>query len=150
MQQNTNSREKKTVAGKPKKTFGRAYGKKSSASVKKGVSRKVYNTFQTPIKISFLGGLNETTYNNTISIGQLKSATEDGMVSELEKELQGEISAKNDATNAVRMNCRQSDFIFPVMLQFMAHSSFHQNSPVPIEIQIGCMGTYDQGSGVCA
>lgn len=30
-----------------------------------------------------LGGLNETTYNNTISIGQLKSATEDGMVSEL-------------------------------------------------------------------
>jgi len=30
-----------------------------------------------------LGGLNETTYNNTISIGQLKSATEDGMVEEL-------------------------------------------------------------------
>ena len=30
-----------------------------------------------------LNGLNETTYNNTISIGQLKSATEDGMVSEL-------------------------------------------------------------------
>ncbi|MBE5971562.1 MAG: hypothetical protein E7246_03440 [Lachnoclostridium sp.] len=30
-----------------------------------------------------LGGLNETTYNNTISIGQLKSATEDGMVGEL-------------------------------------------------------------------
>lgn len=30
-----------------------------------------------------LGGLNETTYNNTISISQLKSATEDGMVGEL-------------------------------------------------------------------
>ena len=30
-----------------------------------------------------LNGLNEITYNNTISIGQLKSATEDGMVSEL-------------------------------------------------------------------
>lgn len=30
-----------------------------------------------------LGGLNETTYNNTISIRQLKSATEDGMVGEL-------------------------------------------------------------------
>ena len=29
------------------------------------------------------GGLNETTYNNTISIGQLKSATEDGMIGEL-------------------------------------------------------------------
>ena len=29
-----------------------------------------------------LGGLNETTYNNTISIGQLKSATEDGMIGE--------------------------------------------------------------------
>ena len=66
MQQNTNSREKKTVAGKPKKTFGRAYGKKSSASVKKGVSRKVYNTFQTPIKISFLGGLNEIGKNMTL------------------------------------------------------------------------------------
>ena len=32
-----------------------------------------------------LGGLNETTYNNTISISQLKSATEDGMVGELEE-----------------------------------------------------------------
>ena len=30
-----------------------------------------------------LGGLTETTYNNTISIGQLKSATEEGMVGEL-------------------------------------------------------------------
>lgn len=30
-----------------------------------------------------LGNLNETTYNNTISIGQLKSATEEGMVGEL-------------------------------------------------------------------
>lgn len=30
-----------------------------------------------------LCGLNETTYNNTISIGQLKSATDDGMVTEL-------------------------------------------------------------------
>lgn len=30
-----------------------------------------------------LEGLNETTYNNTISIRQLKSATEDGMISEL-------------------------------------------------------------------
>ncbi len=30
-----------------------------------------------------LCGLNETTYNNTISIGQLKSATEEGMIGEL-------------------------------------------------------------------
>ena len=30
-----------------------------------------------------LGGMSETMYNNTISIGQLKSATEDGMVTEL-------------------------------------------------------------------
>ncbi len=30
-----------------------------------------------------LCGLSETAYNNTISIGQLKSATEDGMISEL-------------------------------------------------------------------
>ena len=32
---------------------------------------------------SLLGALTETMYNNTISIGQLKSATEDGMVTEL-------------------------------------------------------------------
>lgn len=32
---------------------------------------------------TILGGLNETTYDNTVSIGQLKSATEDGMVAEL-------------------------------------------------------------------
>ncbi len=32
---------------------------------------------------TLLGGLNETTYTNTISIGQLKSATDDGMVGEL-------------------------------------------------------------------
>lgn len=66
MQQNTNGREKKAMPGKPKKTFGRAYGKKSNASVKKGVSRKVYNTFKTPIKISFLGGLNEIGKNMTL------------------------------------------------------------------------------------
>ncbi len=66
MQQNTNGREKKTVSGKPKKTYGRAYGKKSNASVKKGVARKVYNTFHTPIKISFLGGLNEIGKNMTL------------------------------------------------------------------------------------
>ena len=34
---------------------------------------------------SLLDGLTETMYNNTISIGQLKSATEDGMVTELKK-----------------------------------------------------------------
>ncbi|MCI8453352.1 MAG: AAA family ATPase [Lachnospiraceae bacterium] len=32
---------------------------------------------------TLLGGLNETTYTNTISISQLKSATDDGMVGEL-------------------------------------------------------------------
>ena len=32
---------------------------------------------------AILDGLNETTYNNTISIGQLKSATEEGMIGEL-------------------------------------------------------------------
>lgn len=30
-----------------------------------------------------LGGMSETMYNNTISISQLKSATDEGMVSEL-------------------------------------------------------------------
>lgn len=34
-----------------------------------------------------LGGLNETAYNNTISIGQLKSATEESMVGELKTTL---------------------------------------------------------------
>ncbi len=66
MQQTTNSREKKTVTGKPKKTYGRAYGKKTNASVKKGVARKVYNTFHAPVKISFLGGLNEIGKNMTL------------------------------------------------------------------------------------
>lgn len=38
----------------------------------------------TPVFVSsLLDGLTETMYNNTISIGQLKSATEDGMVTEL-------------------------------------------------------------------
>lgn len=36
-----------------------------------------------PFLDSILGALNETTYNNTISIGQLKSATEEGMIGEL-------------------------------------------------------------------
>lgn len=36
-----------------------------------------------PFLDSLLGSLNETTYNNTISIGQLKSATEEGMIGEL-------------------------------------------------------------------
>lgn len=64
--QNTNAREKTVTYGKTKKASGRAYGKKSTASVKKGVSRKVYNTFKTPIKISFLGGLNEIGKNMTL------------------------------------------------------------------------------------
>lgn len=38
---------------------------------------------ETGIMDEILGGLNETTFHNTISIGQLKSATDSGMVTEL-------------------------------------------------------------------
>lgn len=57
---------------------------------KENKSLKVINEMKgleeeaTPAFISgLLDGLTETMYNNTISIGQLKSATEDGMVTEL-------------------------------------------------------------------
>ena len=46
-----------------------------------------------------LGGLNETTYNNTISIGQLKSATEDGMVGELKNYI-----ANMNTTGSISLN----------------------------------------------
>lgn len=45
----------------------------------KGLEEKATPAFVS----SLLDGLTETMYNNTISIGQLKSATEDGMVTEL-------------------------------------------------------------------
>ena len=45
----------------------------------KGLEEEVTPAFVS----SLLDGLTETMYNNTISIGQLKSATEDGMVTEL-------------------------------------------------------------------
>ena len=49
---------------------------------KENKSLKIIN--ETPAFVSsLLDGLTETMYNNTISIGQLKSATEDGMVTEL-------------------------------------------------------------------
>lgn len=47
----------------------------------KGLEEEVTPAFVS----SLLDGLTETMYNNTISIGQLKSATEDGMVTELKK-----------------------------------------------------------------
>lgn len=49
-----------------------------------------------------LGGLNETTYNNTISIGQLKSATEDGMISELKNYIANMNTSGNMALNITR------------------------------------------------
>lgn len=49
-----------------------------------------------------LCGLSETTYNNTISIGQLKSATERGMVSELKNYIANMNTSGNMALNITK------------------------------------------------
>lgn len=49
-----------------------------------------------------LCGLSETAYNNTISIGQLKSATEDGMISELKNYIANMNTSGNMALNITR------------------------------------------------
>lgn len=49
-----------------------------------------------------LGGLSETTYNNTISISQLKSATDDGMVSELKNYIANMNTSGNMALNITK------------------------------------------------
>lgn len=52
---------------------------------------------------SLLDGLTETMYNNTISIGQLKSATEDGMVTELKNYI-----ANMNTTGNISLNITKS------------------------------------------
>lgn len=49
-----------------------------------------------------LCGLNETTYNNTISIGQLKSATEEGMIGELKNYIANMNTTGNIALNITK------------------------------------------------
>lgn len=49
-----------------------------------------------------LGGLTETTYNNTISIGQLKSATEESMVGELRNYIANMNTTGNMALNITK------------------------------------------------
>lgn len=49
-----------------------------------------------------LCGLNETTYNNTISIGQLKSATDGGMISELKNYIANMNTSGNMALNITK------------------------------------------------
>lgn len=49
-----------------------------------------------------LCGLNETTYNNTISIGQLKSATDEGMVAELRNYIANMNTTGNMALNITK------------------------------------------------
>ena len=51
---------------------------------------------------SLLDGLTETMYNNTISIGQLKSATEDGMVTELKNYIANMNTTGNLSLNITR------------------------------------------------
>lgn len=51
---------------------------------------------------TLLSGLNETTYNNTISIGQLKSATEEGMVGELKNYIANMNTTGNIALNITK------------------------------------------------
>ena len=65
MQQNNTARESKPSLKKPYKAYGKSY-RKGASSAKKGVARKVYNTFQSPVRISFLGGLNEIGKNMTL------------------------------------------------------------------------------------
>ena len=50
-----------------------------------------------------LNGLTETMYNNTISIGQLKSATEDGMISELKNYIANMNTSGNMALNITKV-----------------------------------------------
>ena len=49
-----------------------------------------------------LGGISETVYNNTISISQLKSATEDGMISELKNYIANMNTSGNMALNITK------------------------------------------------
>ena len=49
-----------------------------------------------------LGGISETTYNNTISISQLKSATDDGMISELKNYIANMNTSGNMALNITK------------------------------------------------
>lgn len=51
---------------------------------------------------SLLDGLTETMYNNTISIGQLKSATEDGMVTELKNYIANMNTTGNISLNIIK------------------------------------------------
>ncbi len=47
------------------KPYGKVF-KKGNVSVKKNTAKKIYNTFEMPIRISFLGGLNEIGKNMTL------------------------------------------------------------------------------------
>ena len=49
-----------------------------------------------------LGGISETTYNNTISISQLKSATDEGMISELKNYIANMNTSGNMALNITK------------------------------------------------
>ncbi len=49
-----------------------------------------------------LGGMSETTYNNTISISQLKSATDEGMVTELKNHIANMNTSGNMALNITK------------------------------------------------
>lgn len=55
-----------------------------------------------PLMDEFLCGLTETTYDNTISIGQLKSATEGGMVVELKRYISNMNTSGNMSLNITK------------------------------------------------
>ena len=60
-----------------------------------------------------LNGLSETAYNNTVSIGQLKSATDEGMVSELKNYIANMNTSGNMALNITKasafLNSKRND-----------------------------------------
>lgn len=64
----------------------------------KGVEEEPTKAFMEQL----LGGLNETAYNNTISIGQLKSATEESMVGELKNYIANMNTTGNMALNITK------------------------------------------------
>ena len=55
-----------------------------------------------PFMESLLNGLSETAYSNTISIGQLKSATDAGMVAELRNYIANLNTSGNMALNITK------------------------------------------------
>ena len=87
-----------------------------------------------------LGGLNETTYNNTISISQLKSATEDGMVGELKNYI-----ANMNTTGNISLNITKATAFLKNQKRSLEAA---KNGPVGIMGLSGGAGVFPGGGWV--